>query len=111
MEIGSKEYQEKCFNIFSNGGTLWLIQRTDTHEFCCLEFMMFNSSKPETYNDRYSWKRDISFFHVFSLTKEDAEFRSKSMYLFEGGCKCCGHGSKTIPLTFVELKFLNNKPV
>ncbi len=102
------KYLEKCLDIFQNGGTLWLIERADTNEFCYKQMKEWQSNKPETWVDTYLWSKDISFFTVFYLTKSDAENKLNSpfMNLTEGGCRCCGHGASNIPITITEHEFI-----
>ena len=104
-----REYINKCLDVYQNGGILWLIERTDTNEFCYKKMKMWQSNKPETYHDIYLWSKDIYFFHVFFLTKEDAENELKFMNLNEGGCHCCGNGSTAIPIEITEHEFLLRK--
>lgn len=101
-----KEYIEECINRYQDGGTLWLIERTDTNMFCYKEIKFRYTNKPETWCDSYLWSKDIHFFTCFFLTKEDAENEIKHMNLTEGGCSCCGHGSKQIPVIITEHEFL-----
>jgi len=105
----TEEYYNKCFEIYTKGGILWLIERTDTNEFCYKQMKMWQSNKPETWRDTFLWSKDISFFHVFFLTKEDAEEELQWMNLNEGGCHCCGHGSTKIPIEITEHEFILNK--
>lgn len=105
----SKEYIEKCLNIYQNGGILWLIEKKDTGEFCQRELKMWESNKPETWHDTYLWSKNISFFTIFFLTKEDAEKGLDYMDLREGGCHCCGHLSKSIPVLITEHEFVISK--
>ena len=104
-----KEYIEKCLDIYQNGGVLWLIERTDTNEFCYKELKMWQSNKPETWHDTYLWSKEIGFFHVFFLTKEDALKGLDYMDLRQGGCHCCGHGSKAIPTEITEHEFVRRE--
>ncbi len=103
------EYSSKCLNILEDGGTLWLIERTDTNEFCYRELKMWQSNKPETWSDSFRWSKHISFFHLLFLTKEDAEDELKQINLREGGCSCCGHGAVDLPLAITEHEFIGRK--
>ena len=100
------EYIEKCTSAFTEGGVLWLIERTDTNEFCYKQPKIWQSNKPDTWHDTILWSKDISFFHVFFLTKEDAEDELQHMSLNEGGCHCCGNGSTKIPVIITEHIFV-----
>ncbi len=104
-----KEYIEKTLDTYKKGGVLWLIERTDTNEFCYKEAKMWQSNKPETWHDTFLWSKSTSFFSVFFLTHEDAEKELQFMNLTEGGCHCCGHGSTKIPIAITALKFVGNE--
>lgn len=105
------EYIKKCLDIFQEGGVLWLIERTDTNEFLQKKLKMWQSNKPDTWLDTFLWSKNIGFFNVFFLTKEDAEkeLQSPFMRLTEGGCHCCGHGSTEIPVAITEHEFVGSK--
>ena len=107
--INEEEYIKKCLDAYKNGGLLWLIERTDTNEFCYKQLKMWQSNKPETWRDTFLWSKDISFFHVFFLTREDAEKELQEnmfMRFTEGGCHCCGHGSTEIPTAITGHEFV-----
>src|SRR5687768_3149521 len=101
-------YFNKCMEVYKSGGTLWLIERTDTNEFCYRELKTINTSDPSSWLDTFLWSKEISFFTVFFLTKEDAEEELKYSFmdLREGGCHCCGHGATPIPYQITEHEFV-----
>ncbi len=101
-----KEYYEECLNRYQDGGLLWLIERTDTNEFCYKQLKTWQSNKSETWRPSFLWSKDISFFHMFFLTKEDAEKELQFLNLTEGGCHCCGYGSTEISIIVTEHEFV-----
>ena len=102
----TKEYYEKCMDIYTKGGFLWLVERTDTKEFLQNEPQMWQSNKPETWHEKFRWDKNIGFFNVFFLTKEDAQSELQFMNLTEGGCYSCGYGSTKIPVEVTEHEFV-----
>ncbi len=71
----TKDYNNKCFEIFQKGGMLWLVERTDTHEYLGHSLEMWNSNEPTT--EHYPWYTGISFMTRFFFTREDAETEMK----------------------------------
>jgi len=101
-----RSYYEKCFELYQNGGTLWLIERTDTGEFLKKDLKIFNSADPSTFSPSYRWSNKVSVFTVFFLSKADAENELKYLPLTECGCQHCGNGSKPIPIKITDHEFL-----
>ena len=99
-----EEYSQMCYNIYRTGGILWLIERKDKNEYLMHHLEMYRSDRPS--NVRYTWSSNIGFMTVWFLTKEDAEEELKWMGLTEGGCSCCGHGSKKIDVEITEHEFV-----
>lgn len=89
-------YMKNCIEIYTNGGILWLIERTDTNEFLYKEIKIWQSNKLESRLDTFNWNRDISFMHIFFLNKEDAENELKYLFI-----------DKNIPFAITEHLFIN----
>jgi hypothetical protein len=102
----TKEYIDRVFEIRKNGGILYLIERTDTHEFL-FKVWDWNISNHKPKRKTEGWSKEISFLTVGFLTLKDAEEEMKWMDLTEGGCYCCGHGSKDLPVLITEHEFLS----
>lgn len=112
ITVDSKEYIEELFRRFQEGGIIWLIERTDTHEF------YYPSMSPRIHVfgkgeiPRYcQWHKEITMFVATSgfLTKEDAVKYSWMRDGFERGCPNCGYGG--IPTTITEHEFVSPKPL
>lgn len=98
---------------YENGGTLWVIERTDTNQFL-VNKKGFHERYTNGVLDADKWYDTLpqlnNGFFYFSTedyypTKELAEkFAPKE--LREGGCDCCGHGSVNIPIRLTEHEFL-----
>jgi hypothetical protein len=100
------EYMEKCHDIYMNGGTLFMIERTDTNEFCHRKLNLSKSNEPSFGKKHYAWSKDISMFTLFYLSKYDAEKELKFMNLQEGQCDCCGRGGTVIPVNITDHLFI-----
>ena len=99
----TNEYINKCREIFDKGGKLWLIERTDTHEFWHPDMRMKDT------HDEYMpfWSSSVGFATVVMssyLTKEDAEDSIGWLQGINYGCPKCGYG-KT-PVTITEHEFV-----
>ncbi len=101
MEI---EYRMEIGEIYHKGGTLWLIERKDTNEFLYRHFTLQRSDSP--YKKWEAWSKDINILTIGFLTKEDAEKELPFLNLLEGGCSCCGHGSKNVEIEITEHEFV-----
>ena len=100
-----KEEQEEIFRITQEGGVLFLIERIDTNEFCTTE--PYVGITPHEPLPKTKWDARIGYFigtEMF-LTKEDAKKHNKGFR--EGGCECCGDGSKEIKTKVTEHEFIN----
>lgn len=108
LELG---YEQKCLNVYSEGGTLYLLERTDNNNFCAKTWTEWKSN--DTYRPFYTWSNKIGFFTVFFLTKEDAEEFLKVNKFMEGGCSHCHHNSTEIPINITEHEFIpyKNRPL
>lgn len=102
MVKGSTEYEIAVDKIFSEGGTLWFVERTDTNEFLSLSLPSILGGPRLGIN----WMPEINEFCLCYayLTKEDAE--SMDYSFSEGGCSSCGHGSEKIPIIVTEHEFI-----
>lgn len=107
--IREKEYRDECFNRFNNGGTLWIVERTDTNEFLSPNLEMSSANKLRS--KPFVWAKKLTFMEamVAYLTKEDAEKDLPFLLLREGGCVCCGAGSTPIPVEIREHEFVPTK--
>jgi len=101
------EYRIKCTETYYRGGVLWLIERKDTNEFLFRHFQLQRTDRP--YQKWEAWKKDIDVLTIFFLTKEDAEKELPFLNLLEGGCYCCGHGSKNVVVEITEHEFVGSK--
>jgi len=104
-----QKYASDCFDRYYHGGILWLIERTDKNEYLKRVFQMWDSSKPSTWHDNFSWDKSIGFETVWFLSKEDAEkelVNISRLEFLEDGCHCCGNGSKEIPHKITEHEFI-----
>lgn len=105
-----KEYRDEVYRRYNESGTLFFVKRTDTNQYYCEPFFLYNS--PHQYKDadyKVSWVENIGLFELSGgfLTTEDAkQYVGK---FTQGGCRHCLHGSEEIPTIIVELKFENEK--
>ncbi len=101
--IYNEKQTEEVYKRFMKGGTLWFIERTDTNCFL-FEPITLNTHSHLPPIGKIEWAETISIFILSGafLTKGDAEIHSN---LTEGGCSCCGHGSKPIPIKITEHLF------
>lgn len=97
-------YIAKCLEIFQKGGILYLIERADKEEFLCKGF------PTKEIRNREQWSKEIDFFTIMFLTKEDAEAKLPFFKLTEGGCPCCGNDSTNIKVKITEHEFVNHRP-
>lgn len=109
------EWYNIVSNVMENGGTLWVVERTDTNQFLIedIDLSIHTSSEPfNPFEDRVRWRDTIPQANDFGFsrqsfypTKELAE-RFAPKEITEGGCRCCGNGSKQIPLRLSEHEFV-----
>lgn len=107
-----KKYFDEVHNRHENGGILWFIKRTDTNQFLRKNINFYHSSIHENTQPEFDWNDEIC--GIFGLTmaflsKKDAEKELRFANLTEGGCSCCGHGSKEIPIEITEHEFIPSK--
>lgn len=100
----TQEQYDKISDIKKNGGYLWAIERTDTHEFLQHHIEFRTTHDPR--RPRLKWDSQIHAFTRLFLSKEDAEKEAKEMKMIEGGCQCCGYGGKQIPIEATEHEFV-----
>lgn len=100
-----KEYVQKCFEVQQKGGILWLIERTDTNEYLCHNFEIQRTDRPTP--PKYYWSKSTDIMVVSFLTREDVEEEKKYMHLTEGGCRCCGNGSKELSTRISQHEWFN----
>lgn len=117
-----REWMDWVLEIMEEGGSLWVLERTDTNQFMVrgLDFRLHKSGEPFSVHD-YEWRDEfpslhkaefgnMAYFKTSDLypTKELAEkFAPKN--ITEGGCRCCGNDSTNIPTVITEHQFINNK--
>lgn len=98
----TKEYMEECVRRFNEGGTLWLIERTDTNEFYRAPTEPHIHTFGKGYNTRHcSWSKTIDVFIAVSgfLTEEDAKQFQFTRDGIEYGCSNCGYGGTPVKVT------------
>jgi len=112
MRIGkdySKEEYMKVLDIKKNGGTLFLIERTDTNEFYyTMSAMNSSMSNSENFGKSHTcWSSEIVDvpFTAMYLTREDAEETNKVGFNDGTGCFTCGHGSNKLETIVTEHQF------
>jgi len=91
---------------FNEGGILYFIERTDTHQFFYEPLRMKTTADPYIPDEYVDWSDTIHFMMILSggfLTKEAAE---KENNFTECGCRYCGNGSKKIPTIVTEHEFV-----
>ena len=102
-----KEHNE-IYRRMDKGGTLFLIERTDTHEFLYdINYMQFSSVGCGNRNyPEAGWTTELCTFKGIEafLTREDAEKHNTEFR--EGGCSHCLHGSTIIPTIVTEHEFV-----
>ncbi len=96
--------QEEIYKIFSEGGTLWFIERPDTNEFFyrppeVLEVHQMSAFPDGMWTDNIDWHTLTEAY----LTMADAVNAADSVT--EGGCHCCGHGAEIIPTIAAKHEF------
>lgn len=117
------EWHDLILKIMEYGGSLWVLERTDTHQFMIRDWPLKDNVEHipiPTFLQPIEWKDvfpelshgEYGNFMMFNPedlypTKELAEkFAPKE--LREGGCEYCGHGSKKIPIRLTEHEFINS---
>ena len=106
MEVDSQEYIAEINKRRYEGGVLWFIERTDTHEFLNFNVGVFDSDHSNNSQNLINWSSLVGVFpmtHAY-LTIEDA--KENIPELTEGGCRHCGNGSKKIPMVVTEHEFV-----
>ncbi len=104
----TKEYMDELVRRFKEGGTIWLIERTDTNEFYYPDLSPHIHTFCKGDSERHcQWHKEISIMVAAKgfLTKEDAEKYKWHRDGFERGCPNCGHGG--VPVTITEHEFIN----
>jgi len=99
-EVNSKEYREQVYNIYKKGGTLFLIERGDTHEFYTPSFELHIHTFGKGWNERHcSWSKTVGIFQALSgyLTKEDA---AQNLFMLDDL-------DTKVPITITEHQFIN----
>ena len=113
MKYLEVDYIQKCLNVYTKGGTLFLLERMTDNAFCARVLREWRSNDPNTYHQQYEWRNNIDFFTVLFLTIEGAEeFLSVNKFM-SGGCHYCGHGSAEMPIKITEHEFIlyNDRPL
>lgn len=110
------EWMKMVLDVMENGGSLWVVERTDTNQFMVRRsnFKIRSSNDPPASFNPIEWQDNIpqykgSFLNFltedFYPTKELADkFAPKEIR--EGGCKHCGNGSKKVPIKLTEHEFV-----
>ena len=105
--IYNEEEHEEIYKRTQEGGIVYLIERTDTNEYAYEE--MLGMQRSDNFKlPRILWVNHLNSFGMVGsmfLTKKDAEKINKGGFR-EGGCHCCGHGSKEIPTIVTEHEYL-----
>lgn len=111
------EWRKWVTEIMEKGGSLWVVERTDTNQ-CLIKELDLNLISPhDTFSILPNWKETLpnlnngvlhcsaaSFYPTKELAKK---FAPKEIR--EGGCRCCGNGSKKVPIKLTEHEFVNSK--
>lgn len=104
FRLFDEEEHEEIFKRVQEGGVLFLIERTDTNEFCYHErFCLVKSHDPPP-KTKWDARVDCLLGTEMFLTKEDAEKHKDGFR--EGGCERCGNGSREIPTIVSEHEFV-----
>lgn len=111
------EWYQMVQDVFNNGGTLWVVERTDTNQFLMKESALMGRPsmhdiphilRKNKWVDQIPSASEIFMYsrENFYPTKELAEkFSPKT--ITEGGCECCGNGSKEVPFILTEHEFVS----
>ena len=109
MRFITESYHNKIRSIIENGGTLWIVERVDTHQFA-FETRLYNPTRLP--NSRLDWHDTLDIdrpggeYYIY-LTKED--FDKDKLILRDGGCEYCGRGGIKIPIICIEHEFANKE--
>lgn len=75
MEYMTREYTNELLMRYKSGGVIWLIEKTDTHEFYIAPGVEVNSTPNYYHEINCMWSLQINEMVVMSgfLSKEDAD--------------------------------------
>ena len=108
MRYITEDYRNKIESIIENGGTLWVVERTDTHQFA-FETNLYNPvHQPQIrleWTDTLDMGRFMGEYYLY-LSKED--FDKENLTLRDGACEHCRGGGTEIPIVCIEHEFVNS---
>ncbi|MFA7307591.1 MAG: hypothetical protein WC026_13065 [Hyphomicrobium sp.] len=112
------EWRIMVEGIMENGGSLWVIERTDTNQFMIrdLDFTIdsrVSFFKPPEWKDKFPTLNQLPYGKILMFMAEDLyptkeladKFAPKE--ILEGGCEHCRNGAIQIPIKLTEHKFKN----
>lgn len=95
---GSQEYIQEVMKRHKEGGSLWIVERTDTHEFYAPSMELSVHTFGKGYNKRHcQWYDTINLFVLSAayLSKADYELCGWQLDV-KRGCSNCGYGGDPI---------------
>ena len=107
MRYITEDYRKQIENIIENGGTLWVVERIDTHQFAFERMLFGHVHQPQS---RLEWVDDLTHIggeYYAYLSKDD--FATDNLILSIGACEHCGSGGTEIPIIVVEHEFVPTK--